>query len=95
MPVRLIFSCRMLTFSVRKPPTVQSGTCKYPRTTWKTIIVYVLWRDPLGLELGHRGCGQGELYDQFFALLPLDFDVNRVHVQLDHELGVNRELDAG
>jgi len=54
--------------------------------------IYVLWRNPLGLRLGHCGCRPSELHKVIIALLPLDLDVDRVHVQLYHELGVDVEL---
>jgi hypothetical protein len=54
----------------------------------KYFLIYVLWRDALGLELGHCGCGPGELDEKVVILLPTDLDVDRVHVKLDDELGV-------
>ena len=42
--------------------------------------IYVLWHYPLVIELGHCGCGTGELDKDVIVLMPPDLDVDRVHV---------------
>jgi len=72
------------------------GTVRYLQVPMEYLkeqfSINVLWRDPLGLELGHCGCGRGELNKDRSIIIFNDLDMDRVHVQLHNKLGVNVEL---
>ncbi len=56
------------------------------------FLIYVLWRDPLGLESGQCGCQPSELNEDCAIIIFHDLDMDGVHVQLHHELGMDVEL---
>jgi hypothetical protein len=58
----------------------------------KMFFICVLWRDPLGIKLGHCSCGPSELDKEVVILLLADLNLDGVQFQLDHELGVDMEL---
>jgi len=73
----------MLTFSVRKPPTVYLDTCRY---------LFGLYGDCLVLKLRYCSCILIEFDVERAVFVPLNTNVDRVHIELDDKLGVDVEI---